>query len=270
MLIDTHAHMQMSEFENDFTEVVNRCEQEKMIVVNIGTNYSDLNNVVNLASQYNWCYASLGIHPTEVFTKSFEKEIFTKLLNQKVVAMGEIGLDLWHLDSIKEEFNLNDQEILTKQIDYFEQQLVFAKENNLAVVVHGRNGHDENINVYKLILDILVAKKIERVVFHCFGGNSNDAKNIINKGYYLGFDGPITFKKNDALRDMISGLPIEFMLAETDCPFLAPEPMRGKRNEPVFVKHVINKLAEIKSISYQDAEDQLWENAKKLFRFTNY
>lgn len=266
MLIDTHAHMQMSDFNADFLAMVDRCQQEKMQVVNIGTSYADFDKVIELSNNYEWCYATLGIHPTDIFDNLFNEEKFLKFLTNKVVAIGEIGLDLWHLDLIKTKFNLTDKQILDKQIKAFVEQIKFAVNHNLAVVIHGRNGANKEIDVYQIIFDLLQEYKIKRVVFHCYGGDYLMAKKIVDAGYFLGFDGPITFKKNNELREMVKKLPLANILAETDCPFLAPEPVRGQRNEPMFVKHIISKIAEIKDLSVNEVEDILWNNAKNLFK----
>lgn len=266
MLIDTHAHLQLSDFADDRDQVIDRCQAQSMQVINIGTNFTDSGLAVELSNKYDWCFSVIGIHPTEIFDRSFNEVDFTQLINKKVVAIGEIGLDLWHLDWIKEKYNLTDQQIFDQQLAVFEQQLKFAHDKNLAVVIHGRNNQDEKINVYDLILKKLTEYKIDRAVFHCFGGDLKSAQAIIASGYYLGFDGPITFKKNDALRQMVETLPLEKILAETDCPFLAPEPVRGKKNEPANVKYIVEKIAEIKNLSYQEVEDKLWQNANQLFR----
>ncbi len=266
MLIDTHAHMQMIDFADDFSVMIDRCQTEKMAVINIGTSYADFDKVIELSNKYDWCYASLGIHPTDVFDNFFDETIFLKYLNDKVVAIGEVGLDLWHLDSIKTKFALTDKQILDKQIEAFVKQIEFARQHDLAVVIHGRNGVEPKFDVYQMIFNLLQENKNQRVVFHCYGGDYLMAKKIVDVGYFLGFDGPITFKKNIELRDMIKKLPITNILAETDCPFLAPEPVRGQRNEPIFVKHIISKIAEIKNIPVIETEDILWNNAKNLFK----
>jgi TatD DNase family protein len=265
MLIDTHAHLPIDDFNVDREQVIARLEQEKMTVINISTSIADASAVVKMAQQYDWAYATIGVHPTEIFDHPFNEADFVSLLNPKVVAMGEIGLDLWHLDQLKEKFNLSEEEIYKQQLEALDGQLLFAQQHNLAVVIHGRNGQNSEVDVYEVILKKLIDNNIARVVFHCFGGGLTMANKIVAAGYYLGFDGPITFKKNDDLRALVKQIPLANILAETDCPFLAPEPVRGKRNEPMFVKHVIAKIAEIKGLSYPETETILWENAKKLF-----
>ena len=266
MLIDTHAHIHASEFDSDRQEVIVRCEQEKMQVINIGTNLADSKRAAILARENDGFYATIGVHPTDIFEFPFNEVEFADLLSDKIVAVGEIGLDLWRLDWLKEKHNLTIEQIYRQQLETFEQQLDFAKKHDLAVVIHGRNGEDDKLNVYEVILEKMLTAKIERAVFHCFVGDKAMADKIIAAGYYLGFDGPITFKKNEIARELVKSLPIDRILAETDCPFLAPEPVRGKRNEPAFVKHVVAKIAEVKNMPYQEVEDRLWKNAKELFK----
>jgi TatD DNase family protein len=266
ILIDTHAHLQLKDYDGEREQIIKECRINNLHIINVGTNFDDSRSGLVLANQNDNCWASIGVHPTEVLASDFLSTEFDKLVSTKTIAVGETGLDFWHLDELQKKYILSEAEIINRQLNSFNQQLRFAKKHDLPVIIHGRNGADHK-NVYKIILSMLADNKITKAVFHCFGGNSDDAEKIINQGYYLGFDGPITYKKNEELRKIITMLPSEYILAETDCPFLAPEPYRGQRNQPLYVKEVVSMLAEIKKIGVQEMEDILWLNAQKLFGF---
>ncbi|MBU1131335.1 TatD family hydrolase [Patescibacteria group bacterium] len=267
MLIDTHAHLNFEDYNIDREKVIKRCQIKEMAVINVGAQLETSMLAVRLAENHHNMYAAVGLHPIHVFDEEFDYYDFRAIINNKVVAVGETGFDYYHLT-----FNRGcAQELLTSEV-IAEQKRVFlehirlAKEKDLALICHGRNGLEKR-NAYNDILEILVAEKVERAVIHCFGGDVATAREIVKRGYYLGIDGPVTFtKKAEELQRVVKEMPLDHLLIETDCPFLAPEPHRGKRNEPIYVEYVAEKIAELKGISKAEVIEQTWQNAKYLFR----
>lgn len=267
MLIDTHAHLNFEGYDNNREEVIARCQDKEMAVINIGANFENSRLAVELSEDYGLLYASIGLHPIHVFDEEFDLSDYQGLIKDKVVAVGETGFDYYHptFGRAGAENQLLDN-IIAKQKEVFLQHIKLAKENDLALVCHGRDGL-ENRHVYQDILDILLAEKVERAVFHCFGGDLAMAKKIISHGYYIGIDGPVTFKKKaDELQKIAKEIPLDKILIETDCPWLTPEPHRGKANEPIYVEYVAEKIAELKGLSKDEVVEQTWQNAKSLFR----
>ena len=176
------------------------------------------------------------------------------------------------LDDIKQNIkNLNEslptiEEVIKRQKEVFEAHIDLALKNNLPLILHGRNGLAER-NVYLEMLDILKAKGADRAVFHFFGGDLATAKTLVQAGYFIGTDGPLTFdKKSEELQAIIRDIPLDKVLIETDSPYLAPEPFRGQRNEPVYVEQVAKKIADLKNLTLEEIIEQIWQNAKNLFK----
>jgi Tat protein secretion system quality control protein TatD with DNase activity/predicted alpha/beta hydrolase family esterase len=449
MLIDTHAHLNFKAYDSGREAVIKRCQEKKMSVINVGAQFATSKFAVDLAKKQAFFYASVGLHPIHVFDEPFKQEDYQKLINDKVVAIGETGLDFWHLkfleepykivllhgwggnkddrffpwldelltkaghqvirfnlpntylpkqdkwlkeikkqigyvnqktiligfslggsaslrfletlsdekigaafliatpythqanipvinDFFREPFNWDNikdasenffiygsdddnfmdldyleelakklngqfrsfkdlkhfeikklpelaedlnfiisqlnqklptvQHIITKQQEIFLEHIQLAKKNNLALICHGRNGL-ENREVYEEMLEILIKQKMPRAVMHCYGYNIVTAKKIASHGYYIGIDGPVTFKKKaEEVQQMAKEIPLDKILIETDCPYLAPEPFRGQKNEPMYVEYVAAKIAELKNIDKEKVIEQTWQNARELFR----
>lgn len=245
MIIDTHCHVIDLEYDN-IDEIINRFKDNIMII----SGYDPISNrnVIDIVKKYKNVYGTLGFHPSEVDKFSEEEFNYIKnnINNSKIVGIGEIGLD-YHYGS-------NDKE---KQIKMFKSLLDLAQSENISVVIHTRDAAQDTMNIlknYKLKVDI-----------HCFGYSLEIAKECIKRGYRLGIGGVLTFKNSKKLVEIVSNIPIENILLETDSPYLTPEPFRGKKNEPFYLSYVIDKISEIKKISIDGVKKITTKNAKEQF-----
>lgn len=248
MFIDSHCHIYYDTFKNDILEVIHKAEDagvKKMICIGVDLKSSE--SCINLSHKFKNIYATVGFHPHEskLAESDFLNELSSMAKDPKVVAIGEIGLDF--------HYNHSDAEIQRK---VFIQQLELAKSINLPAVVHSRNADDQT---YEDISKI----KGSKGVIHCFASDLEQAKKMINLGYYLSFTGLITFV--DALSEVITNIPLEKMLIETDSPYLSPVPFRGKRNEPKNVIEIAKKIALIKAVDLEIVKKQTTNNTLKLF-----
>lgn len=251
-LIDTHAHLDDKRFESDSDEVIKRAEEAGVrTIINIGTDLFSSKAAVGLATKYDSIYAVVGIHPHEA--KEATDEVFIQLeelsKDKKVLAIGEIGLD-YH-------YNHSPRPV---QQDVFRQFIRMAKRGSLPIVIHSRSAADDTLRILKE----------ERGgeaggVFHCFSGDARMAREILDLGLYISFTGVITFK-NFSQADLIRMIPEGRLLIETDCPYLAPVPKRGKRNEPSFLVHTAQKMAEILGCSVEKVAQLNRTNAKNLLK----
>ncbi|MGA2525291.1 MAG: TatD family hydrolase [Smithellaceae bacterium] len=250
MLIDSHAHLEMKEFDHDREKVVERARQAGVdFVITVGTNLTLSRKAVELAERHENIYATVGIHPHDVVNT--DNKTFDTLLElahrKKVVAYGEIGLDFFR--------NISPQE---KQLDLFGRQLELAKELQLPVIIHDRDAHEQTLKMVK-------ASSIRCGVFHCFSGDYNMARQCIDLGFYISVPGVVTFDKAKTIQDVVRHIPLSSLLLETDAPYLAPIPHRGKRNEPSFIIHTAKKVAELKGVSLEEVAQATTKNAKSLF-----
>jgi len=272
MIIDTHSHLQFAAFANDYKEVIERTLKEDIWMINVGTKYETSKNGVDLAEQYdNGVYAAIGLHPIYAaaeFVKTrtdpdegdflikeqeFDAEKYRELAqSKKVVAIGEIGLDYYY----KPKTTAKLHDFKEKQKKIFLQQLELAHELNLPVILHCRMAHDD-------VIEILKSRGENRGVIHCFTGTLEQAQKYMAMGFYLGING-IIFKFN--IDDVIKHAPLEKILLETDCPYLTPGPEGKKRNEPLFIKHTVQKIAELKGGDVDQVYQTTTENAQRLFR----
>lgn len=266
-MIDTHAHLDFKEFDEDREEVIKRAYEagvEK--IINVGCSPEHSQGAVDLAQSYEQIYAAVGVHPHDA--SQVNDEILNDLRklaqSKKVVAIGEIGLDY---------YRKNADPTLTAQIyadpkkiqkSAFIKQLNLAKELKLPVIIHCRDAYED---VLEMLNSFSEGDSI-RGVTHCFSGNRKFAKQFLNLGLYLSFTGAITYTKNpDAeIFQVIKEVPLDKIMIETDCPYLAPVPHRGERNEPAYVKFVAEKIAEIRKITFEKVERATTENAERLFR----
>lgn len=276
MLIDTHTHVNFNAFKENGQDTIDRALSNKIWMINIGSQLTTSKRAVNIAADYQeGVYAAVGLHPIhlhEMQVDEFEtpfktkKEEFDRLAyealaqNPKVVAIGETGLDYYHMPK-----NIEPKVVKQHQEDVFRAQLVLAQELNKPVTIHSRGTEDDPNGVYQDIISILSDFYGLKGVIHCFSGDLKTAQAFIKLGYYLSFTGIITFKNAKELQALVKEIPLEKILVETDAPYLAPEPQRGKRNEPAFVKYIAEKIAELKGISFDKVAEVTTENAKKLF-----
>lgn len=251
MIIDTHSHLYLEQFDEDRVSVIKRAIDEgveAVILPNIDRgSVNDLRNLYIEDKSFFKC--ALGLHPTSV-KKDFQKEI-DFILNQDIpiIGIGEIGIDLYW-----------DKTYIKEQKIAFDYQLTIAVERNLPVIIHSRNSFDEVIEVLKPHVNNGI-----KGVFHCFPGDYKQAELVVDMGLYIGIGGVLTYKKSD-LPELIAKLPLEHIVLETDAPYLSPVPKRGKRNEPSYLKYVISQISEITNVPYNDVCSITTTNAKKLFK----
>lgn len=251
MLIDTHAHLEMSKFDKDRDEVIERALQNGIdAIIAVGINLEDSEKAIALAKSHDAVYATVGVHPHDA--KSIDTATYDSLkklaAREKVVAYGEIGLDFFR-----------DRSPRDIQINRFEEQLDLAVELNLPVVIHSRDAHQETFEILEKHKENL------RGVLHCFSGDYEMAKKYIDLGYYISIPGTITFPNAGKLVEVVEKIPMDSMLIETDSPFLAPVPKRGKRNEPAYVAYVAKKIYEIRRMTLEEVGIATSENARNLF-----
>ena len=253
MLIDSHAHLEMSDYDADRDAVIKRAlDQGIEIIITIGIGRKECEQALALARTYSCVYAALGLHPHNAKTDSARIFNFIKgsVRNNKVVALGEMGLDFFKNWSPQQD-----------QIRCFHEQLAMARELKLPVIIHDRDAHAETVA-------ILNEEKAHEVggVIHCFSGDYQMAADCMDMGFYISIPGTITFKNATDLHDVVKKLPLDRILIETDAPFLTPHPFRGKRNEPAYVRYVAEKIAEIKNLPLAEVARATTHNAKTLFR----
>ena len=254
MIIDTHAHLDFPDFKDDIDDVIKRAGEVGVeYIINVGTSVDTSVKSIELTKKYANIYASVGIHPNAASTVLADDWSRLEALagESKVVAIGETGLDYYRDRSKKE-----DQKRL------FHKHLELAEKHNLPVIIHNREASIDCLEI--------VRKYSGRVsgVIHCFSGSRDDAEEFLELGFYISFAGPITFPKAENLREALKAVPVEKLLLETDCPFLAPQPKRGKRNEPSYLQYTIPVLAELYKLTVEDIERITTLSAKKLFGIT--
>ena len=264
--IDIHAHLNFSDFDKDREKVIERTIDNEMGVINIGTSLETSTEVVLLADEYKDFYAAVGIHPTESQEVDNIENVINELKvlaeNSKVVCIGECGLDYFHIEK-------NVKEYKEQQKVVFEKQIEMALELDLPLMIHCRDAYGDLIEILKKYKhntedenEDFFGKNLRGNV-HFFAGDVNDAKALLSLGFTISFTGVITFAPQ--YRELVEFVPIEKMHAETDSPFVAPNPNRGKRNEPLNTLEVIKKIAEIKKLDFNEVSKQFLENSKKLF-----
>jgi TatD DNase family protein len=251
MMIDTHAHLEMEQFDVDREAVITRAADVGVTtVITVGTTLSDCEKAVALTRRYKSVYAAVGIHPHEV--KDIDAATYDALRvharQEKVVAIGEIGLDFF--------YDLSPREV---QLQCFQKQLTLAEELDLPVIIHDREAHSEVLKILRSRMGSL------RGVLHCFSGDQGMAYECLDLGFHLSVAGPVTYRKADQLRAVAKEIPLEKLLIETDAPYLAPQPYRGKRNEPAYVLETARYLAAIRGIPVEDLERHTTDNACRLF-----
>ena len=263
-LVDVHAHLNFADYDRDREEVVGRIKAENLAVINVGTDLKTSREVVDLADGKNF-WAIVGIHPTE--TVEITEESWSKLkelaLNKNTVAIGECGLDYSRLNN--QVIGEREKVIRKQQQDVFERQIDLAHEVGKPLMLHIRDAYDETLDILNSKFQILKFTIPGDV--HFFAGDTAIAKKFLDLGFVLSFTGVITFAKE--YEEVVKYVPLERMLSETDCPFVAPTPYRGKRNEPLYVSEVVKKIAEIKNRPIDEVAEAIWQNAQNLFGLPN-
>ena len=252
MLFDTHAHMDDRAFDTDREELLtNYPNQGIALLMNPGCSLESSRNAVKLAQAYDYVYAAVGSHPDvadEVNEEVLEEYRKLCKLNPKVKAIGEIGLD-YHYEDIPREI----------QLKAFRAQMELAQELNLPVIVHEREAHEDGMAVVREFSGVTG-------VFHCYSGSAEMARQLVDKGWYIGFTGVLTFKNARKAIEVAASIPLDRIVIETDCPYMSPEPFRGKRNDPGKIYRMAEKLAEIRGLSVEEIHAITLENGKRLYR----
>ena len=252
MLFDTHAHLNDPAFDEDREELMaGLAEKGVGYVMNAGCSLASSRDIVRMAENYPWLYASVGSHPDSADEVNEEViQEYRKLckLSPKVKAIGEIGLDYYYEDIPREI-----------QQKAFRMQMALAKEVDLPVIIHEREAHDDGMRIVKEFPGVTG-------VFHCYSGSAEMARQLVNMDWYIGFTGVLTFKNARKAVETAERIPLERIVLETDCPFMAPEPFRGKRNDPGYLYRMAERLAEIRGLSVEEVTAITTENARRLYR----
>ena len=285
MLIETHAHLDYPDFANDLDNVLGRATEAGVTrVITIGTSVESSRRAISLAEKHPNIYAVIGVHPT--YAEEAEEDVITPLRelanSQRVVGIGETGLDYHHLPSVEAakeknvqvfarafqgeteeeiEANIQDGAYKSRQASLFQQQLDLAAELGLNVVIHQRDAWDDTLEILKPYTEKL------RGVFHCFGGSLEQASEAIDLDHLVSFTGIVTFKNGVAVRNVAAQIPLWKFMVETDCPYLAPVPFRGKRCEPAHTRIVAETIAAARGIPLEEVGEATTETAEGFFRF---
>lgn len=256
MIFDTHAHYEDKRFDEDREILLSSMIDNNIeTIVNVGSSLKTCEKSKELALDYDNIYYSVGIHPSEILSKEEIPTVINSLkrlaLHEKCVAIGEIGLDYYFEE---------DENVLAQQPIWFKKQLELAKEMDLPVIVHSREATEETFKI--------MAKAHEngiKAVIHCFSGSVEIAKKYVEMGYFIGVGGVVTFKNGRKLKEVVEAIPLESILLETDAPYMAPEPNRGRRNDSTMLKNVVSKISEIKAISEEEVINVTTDNAYKFY-----
>jgi len=285
MLIETHAHLDYPDFANDFEDVLRRATEAGVTrILTIGTSIASSQRAIEIAEKYSSVFAVIGVHPT--YVEEAGDDVMTPLRelakNRRVVAIGETGLDYHSLPSkatakdkkvqvfasalqgeTEEQIDasIKDGAYKSKQAALFEQQLDLAVELGLNVVIHQRDAWDDTLAIMQPHTDKL------RGVFHCFGGSLEQANEVIDLDHLVSFTGIVTFKNGASVRAVAAQIPLWKFMVETDCPYLAPVPFRGKRCEPAYTRLVAESIASAREIPLEELAEATTETAEKFFRF---
>lgn len=253
MIFDSHTHLNAEQFNDDIPETIERAKElgvTKMAVVGFDT--PTIEKSLQLSHDYSNIYSIIGWHPTEAgsYTKDIEKKLQEQLTMPKVVALGEIGLDYYWMEDPKEV-----------QAEVFRRQIAIAKEMNLLISIHTREALADTYQILK-------EEDIRDIggIMHSFSGDFEWAKRFLDLGMHISFSGVVTFKKAQDVQEAATHVPLDRLLVETDAPYLAPVPYRGKRNEPGYTRYTVEKIAELRNLPIEEVALQTWKNAHRLFR----
>ncbi len=254
MIFDTHAHYDDEQFESGREALLASlpdCGIKR--VVNVGASIASTRNSIELAEKYDFIYAAVGVHPSEIAELNEERLAWLRDLTklEKVVAVGEIGLD-YYWDK--------EPKVQECQRYWFKRQMELAREAQLPIIVHSRDAAADTLQVMKEAH----AEEIPGVI-HCYSYSPEMAQEFLKMGYYIGVGGVVTFKNAKKLKETVEQIPLECILLETDCPYMAPEPYRGKRNDSRYIPYVVEKIAQLKQVSVEEVEEVTWQNATKFY-----
>ena len=253
MLIDTHTHIDLDVFEDHFEQILETAKEysvEKVLIPGVEPN--GFERILNLCEKYDNIFGAVGVHPEDVNSYNTEVENIIKgyLKHPKIVAVGEIGLDYyWNKSQIE----------LQKEI--FEKQILIAKETGKPILVHDREAHADTLEILKKTNASEVG-----VVMHCFSGSPEFALECVKEGFYIALGGVVTFKNAKKAKEVAQIVPLDKLLLETDAPYMAPVPFRGKENQPAYVKFVAQEIANLRGISFEEVANITTQNAKKLLK----
>lgn len=251
MIFETHAHFDDDAFDADREELI-RTLPEKGVqrIINVGASIESTKTTVALAEKYDYMYAAVGVHPSDIDGLNEESFAWLKeqTKNAKTVAIGEIGLD-YYWDK--------EPEVQEQQRYWFKRQLELAAECELPVIIHSRDAAEDTMQILK--------EHTLPGVIHCYSYSPEMAKEFVKMGFYIGVGGVVTFKNAKKLKETVQEIPLERILLETDCPYMAPEPHRGKRNDSSYIPYMVEKIAELKGVSTAEVERVTWDNAMQLF-----
>ena len=262
MFIDTHAHLGYPDFGEELPQIIERAQAAKVTqIVSIATDLEASRKTLELAQRFDAVYATVGLHPGEVPNVSLcdMKELAQLAAEPKVVAIGETGLDYFREAK-------DDGALRQKQKDLFWAQLELAKERHLPVVIHNRAAESDILEIVRAHTESLPKERRPWGVMHCFSGDEKFAFDCIEIGLLISYTGILTFKKSTALRDVAKKISLDYVMLETDAPYLAPEPHRGKRNEPAYVPLIAETLAQVKGVTVDEVALATTANARRLFR----
>ncbi|MBQ5426649.1 MAG: TatD family hydrolase [Pseudobutyrivibrio sp.] len=259
MIFETHAHYDDEKFDADRVELLSHLLRENNIgkVVNVGATFKGCKESIALAEKYDDVYAAIGIHPEEIdeINDDVMEYLRQNASHEKVVAIGEIGLDYYW---VKEEEQRKKQRI------WFNKQMDLAKELEMPVIIHSRDAAEDTLNTIRLYNNSHV-----KGIVHCYSYSKEIAMEYVKMGWYIGVGGVVTFKNAKKLVETVEAIPLESIVLETDCPYMAPVPHRGERNSSIFLSHVAEKIAEIKNISVEEVEKVTYQNALNIYKKAN-
>ena len=253
MIFETHGHYDDEQFDTDREQLLEEFQRQDIrYVMNIGANIATSKASVELAHQYDFIYAAIGTHPDDAPELSDAAiEMYRQMAtDEKVKAIGEIGLDYFHENVPKEV-----------QIHWFRKQLELAEELKLPVVIHSRDAAKDTMDIMKEMQGRLCGG-----VIHCFSYSTEIAREYIKMGYYIGVGGVVTFNNGRKLKEVVEYMPLDRLLLETDCPYMAPTPHRGERNSSLNLPYVVENIAAIKGVTGEEVEQITWENANRFYR----
>ena len=253
MIFDSHAHYDDERFDEDRNEIIERIFKEDVKnVLNVSSDYESIGKMISLIKKYDFFYGACGIHPHDVseMTEDTMNYVIETASKEKVVAIGEIGLDYYY------DYSPRDL-----QKKWFARQINEAKNLKIPVIIHDRDAHEDTLKIVKNEN----AKEIGGV-FHCYSGSVEMVKTVLKNNFYISVGGTVTFKNARKIIEVVDYVPIEKILVETDAPFLSPEPVRGRRNDSRNLKYIIQKISELKNMSFEDTANITYQNAVNLFK----
>ena len=258
MIFETHAHYDDERFEEDRDALITSMPERGVgTIINVGASIESTKTTLALSEKYPFVYAAVGVHPSDI--SGLNEETFAWLREQtkkeKVVAVGEIGLD-YYWDK--------EPEVQKQQRYWFAEQMKLAREASLPVIIHSRDAAADTVEVMKSVH----AEEIPGVI-HCYSYSKEMARQFLDMGFYIGIGGVVTFKNAKTLKEVAAYTPLDRIVLETDCPYLAPVPFRGKRNCSAYISYVLDMIAELKGISREEAEQVTYENARNMYRITD-